>query len=381
MLKDAALTIIDLELLLAKHGLTLQDAHPWNILFDGCRPLYVDFGSIVPAKDGDFWPAYDEFCRFFLFPLELISHGQARIARWLLRDYNKGVLQSEVQPFVYKASVISELRDSVDRNLKAYLKRFVPQRLRPTVRELLGYVEYPLARRFSSGRALSRIDFLERVRLKVDNTCIPFVETSWTNYYDACFPSFEPCDEWSAKHKSVYRVLSASSPHSILDVGSNRGWFSQLAALLGSQVVALDVDDSASAQLYFDVKQKQLAVLPLTMDFTNPSPGYGICNEWLAPATERVRAEMVLALALVHHLVFKQNLKFDQIVKGLSAFSTRWLLVEFIPREDRYVKEWWSENFSWYTLDNFITALKKEFSTITLLPSDPEPRTLVLCER
>jgi hypothetical protein len=50
--------------------------------------------------------------------------------------------------------------------------------------------------------------------------------------------------------------------------------------------------------------------------------------------------------------------------------------VEFIPREDRYVKEWWTEERSWYTLENFIVALRKHFTRVEVLPSDPEFATL-----
>src|SRR5437870_9706784 len=38
MLKDAAYMVLELESELAKRGLTLQDAHPWNVLFDGSKP-------------------------------------------------------------------------------------------------------------------------------------------------------------------------------------------------------------------------------------------------------------------------------------------------------------------------------------------------------
>ena len=45
-LRDAAIALIDLNIALAKHGLATQDAHPWNILFDGPRPVFVDYGCL-----------------------------------------------------------------------------------------------------------------------------------------------------------------------------------------------------------------------------------------------------------------------------------------------------------------------------------------------
>ena len=49
MLKAAALVTVELCIRLAENGLTLQDGHPWNILFDDTKPVYIDAGSIVPA--------------------------------------------------------------------------------------------------------------------------------------------------------------------------------------------------------------------------------------------------------------------------------------------------------------------------------------------
>lgn len=95
MLKDAALTIIELVTELAQRDLTLKDAHPWNVLFDAYRPLYVDLTSIIPQKDDAKWRGYEEFCRFCLYPLILISHGQERIARCLLPEY-EGVSKSDL---------------------------------------------------------------------------------------------------------------------------------------------------------------------------------------------------------------------------------------------------------------------------------------------
>src|SRR6185503_3268210 len=94
MLKDAALTIINLTIELAERNLILKDAHPWNVLFDACKPVYVDVTSIAPQNGESNWRAYDEFCRFCYYPLILMSHGQERIARTLLPEY-EGVTRSD----------------------------------------------------------------------------------------------------------------------------------------------------------------------------------------------------------------------------------------------------------------------------------------------
>jgi hypothetical protein len=117
------------------------------------------------------------------------------------------------------------------------------------------------------------------------------------------------------------------------------------------------------------------------MDFSNPSPGYGLCNEWFLPASQRFKCDLVLALALVHHLVFKTQLRFEQIVAGLGSFVGRALLVEFISPDDRFAGEWVTSEHDWYTQENFEKVLRQSFRKITRYPSNVETRVLLLCEK
>jgi len=230
-------------------------------------------------------------------------------------------------------------------------------------------------------RPPSRQAFLQKVRREVEALTLPPPKGGWSEYYKDCFPSFSPSEEWTTKEHSVRQALLDSRPGSVLDIGSNVDWYSQLAALLGCRVVAIDTDEGCVAQLYRDIKKKNLPILPLVMDFRAPSPGYGLGNLAALPATARLKCDMVMALALVHHLVFKQHLNFEQIIAGLSIFSTRWLLVEFIPREDMYVRDWWSERYSWYNLENFVAVLRRHFHRVESYASFPDPRVLLLCEK
>ena len=96
MLKDAGLTILDLAIELAQHGMILKDAHPWNVLFDSYKPVFVDLTSIVPIPGDVRWSFYKEFCQYTLYPLILMADGHERIARWLLWEYT-GVQEADVR--------------------------------------------------------------------------------------------------------------------------------------------------------------------------------------------------------------------------------------------------------------------------------------------
>lgn len=373
MLKDAAILVLDLELELNRKGLTLHDAHPWNVLFDGTRPRYVDFGSIVPLQETAIWPAHDLFCRFLLRPLQLQSCGHTRIARLLLHDLDQGVLASDV------TALTGQLKGTMGvvralKGLFAKAGKFVPLSIRSTIKRC--YEQIP-SRPTSVNLAERRAEGVMRLRQQVDEISIRLPRTEWSQYYDNSFPPFSPCAEWTRKHHGFYKIISDLRPRTIFDIGCNRGWYSQMAARLGVNVVAADVDDTCVGQLYVDAKREGVNILPLVMDIRTPEQG----NQWLASAADRLKCDMVVALALVHHLVFKKHLTFDHIIGAVSAFASKYLLIEFVPREDRYVREWWTEQYYWYSENKFRVALSQHYSKISVLQSFPEPRLLFLCEK
>ena len=220
---------------------------------------------------------------------------------------------------------------------------------------------------------------LRQFRDQVENIDLKMSRTEWSEYYED-YVSLESTEDWTPKQQKTLETLTRLRPKTVLDIGSNKGWFSKLAVEQGSQVVAFDVDEPSIHSLYQDVSEHNQNILPLVMDFCKPTPCHGPKNVF-PPATERLRCEMVLALAVIHHLVFKQNLRLEAIVDSLAQFSTKWLLVEFIPKEDRYVSEWYDDNFNWYHIDGFLAALKGHFRSITSYPSNRAPRTLLLCEK
>ncbi len=339
MLRAAALHTLDLLEELAGRGLTLKDAHGWNVLFEGCRPVFVDFGSIVEASPGQAWRPYveQEFLEYFLYPLELMAAGHWRIVRTLLRDFERGI--------------------SID--LCASLAGMaIPPR--PETAQSAAFAWYR-----------------ERIRgLNLSPS-----STAWAAYYDGHFPALTPDANWTPKHHAIHRLLREHRPASVLDIGSNRGWYAMLAAKEGARAVAYDNDELCINQLFTDAVQGGLDVQPLVMSCVYPSPRYGLGSGLVEAAVERLRCDLVLALALVHHMVFKMHLNFDQIASGLAAYAQKTLVVEFPPHDDIHVSQWMTDHYAWYTLENFTRALRAHFPKINPVASHPTPRILLVCER
>ena len=98
-------------------------------------------------------------------------------------------------------------------------------------------------------------------------------------------------------------------------------------------------------------------------------------------AADRFRSDIALALALVHHLVFTEGLPFGPIVDTISAFDSGGLVVEFVPPSDAHVIAWGREIPGWYSLETFVSELRRVYPTVEVVPSSPDPRVLLVCSR
>jgi SAM-dependent methyltransferase len=424
MFKDAALTIVNLAIALAPYALTLGDAHPWNVLFDLERnkPVFVDLGSIVPIGSAT-WSVYDEFCRYCLYPLQLMSQGQDQIARLLLCEDN-GVLRSDLLRLSRSPS--KENLPLISR-VESILRQLLPQSTLQQLKKRLSRGTSSSGDVLEKMRHSSHLRFLENVKREVEQISFPSFkgvdESSDTLHYPTpALPlprggskshsyssplgkgglrgvvqgveqksseiedkttsiSLSPQKDWTPKQQNFYRVMAALNPASVLDIGCGQGWYSKVAAIAGRNVIAFDTNPACITQLYAESRREQHPILPLLMDFTKSTPARGLGDHWAIAATERFPCDLVLALGVIHTFVLERRLNFSQIVEGLDLFSKQWVLVEFIPREDPDVTDRWTDRIAWYTLDNFIDALKQKFQSVSIMPSHPDPRVLLLCEK
>jgi hypothetical protein len=386
MLKDAAILLLDLGIELVSRGITMQDAHPWNILFDGSRPVFVDAGSFKPIDDSNAWVPEKEFLRFFLRPLIFFSKAENRLARCFLSDYH-GVTETDMDYLrrSVSSSTFSDVLDDLKQISKLTLYNTI--RRREILFQTMQMVRNTLSRRklTENGEQLLTSHRLSELKKKVIAIDFPKQSTTWAEYHmRTSYPNDNSLDEWTKKNRSVLDVLTELRPRTLLDVASNRGWYAQQAAKLGCNVVAFDNDEPSIANLYHTSREQELPILPLVMDIIKPSPGYGWFGRgWALPATDRFKCEMVLALAIIHHLAFRSSIPmgFAHIIELLGVFAKRWLLVEFIPPDDNYLLKWHIESYSWYNRINFLKELEVKFNVIKELPSHPSPRVLFLCER
>ena len=346
-LKTCALMMLSLQERLLKNGLSLHDGHAYNVLFDGCRPVFVDFTSITQAAPRG-WPAYREFRQYVLNPLRLMAAGQENIPRSMLAR-GIGITDDETELLVGRGS-----------GLIGTPRRFVKKKLYKAKKDPQAIVE-------SLRSTVERLEF-------------PKKKTKWGDYYEEIPPVDLPHYD-SMKRDSVRKVLDELRPKTVLDAACNQGWFARLANHFGARVVGFDIDELAINKAFEECRAAKVDVLPLVMDFTNPSPARGLMNAGCPNAIDRFKSEMVLAIALVHHLVFTAGVHLEHIVRTLHAMTEKTLLIEFIPSDDFHVNAWQKPIPEWYNLERFKEILGRFFGTVEELPSDPSPRVMLLCHR
>jgi len=339
-LRSATLCLLELNLKMLEDGYCLKDAHPWNILFDGTSPYFIDWGSICKIQELSEKVWYSEIRSTFLTPLYLFSINQGELCRALLREHKVGVgnflinQQSQIP--------IPEIPISFTVFEKC-------EHFKSLINELIKYV----------------------LELK-----IPKTSGEWVNYDQPRFltTSHEGLRE---KDKIVLNIISKDQNKTLLDLGCNYGLHSEYSASLGKRVIACDIEEACIDDLYLRTKSTKVDILVAYLDFLWPNGSSGIVN-YLPSAQERLSCDTVLAMAVLHHFCLRQNLGFEAFAFGMSKLSKKKSIVEFIPKEDSHVALWPLDNKSWYTFDNFLAAMLRYFKNYQIVDSSPTPRKIVI---
>ena len=362
-LKNAALAMLEIQARALAAGMSLKDASAYNIQFAKNRPILIDTLSFERYKEGSPWIAYGQFCRHFLAPLALMSLKDWRLGQ-LLRIYIDGI------PLDLASSILpsgTRLRFSILTHIHLHSRcqeRFADKQVdvksgTMTKTALLGLVD--------------------NLRSAITSLTWRAQDKSWSDYYtDNAYNA----DAFAEKERIVSSFLQTlGAGGTVWDLGANTGHFSRIAADNGLRTVSFDADMACVEKSYLGcIKDGIKKVLPLVMDFTNPSPGSGWENSERLSLAERGPADAALALALIHHLAIANNLPLERIAEFFSTICSS-LIIEFVPKLDLQVQRLLSTRediFLDYSRDGFEFAFKKYFSIKESVNMKDTGRTLYL---
>lgn len=347
-LRDAALLTLDVQLRALERGFVLRDASAYNVQFVGGRPVFIDTLSFERYREGEPWAAYKQFCEHFLVPLTLMATRDVRCGR-LLREYLDGIpldLGSALLP----RRTWADPRTMLHIHLHARAQRKYAD---TQVSRVVG------TRRMAKPALVALIGSLRNTvaRLTWRPEGTPWAEyVGATNYSEAAT---------ARKQELVRRYLSRLRPAVVWDIGANTGVYSRVAREVAPFVVSFDIDPAAVERNYRTVRSREeTGILPLVLDLTNPSPALGWAHRERMSLADRGPADVVMALALIHHLAIAGNVPLDQVAEFLARLG-RALVIEFVAKSDSQVQRLLRNRpdiFPDYTQEGFERAFGRYFA-------------------
>lgn len=364
-LKDAALITLDIQKKALTYEMSLKDASAFNVQFMGGRPVFIDTLSFEKYREGQPWVAYKQFCMHFLAPLALMSYRDVRLNEWLKVSVDGFPLDlaSELLPFRTK------LRFSLLSHIHMHAK---------SQRRFSGKTVEKSKRNIKKFAMRAIIDSLENA---VKGLRWSAAGTEWADYYlDTNYSK----DGMNHKIDSVSGFLGEISPETVWDLGANDGTFSRIASGKGIQTISFDIDPVCVEQNYLGVrKNNEPNLLPLLFDAMNPTPNLGWANMERMSVTSRGPCDTLMALALIHHLAISNNVPLPDISQYFSGLC-RWLIVEFVPKEDSQVQRLLSTRediFPNYDQEHFEKMFSQDFRIVRSAKIPDSRRVLYLMKR
>ena len=368
-LYDAALLTLSVQRIALSHGMILKDASAYNVQFIGNRPVFIDTLSFAAYTTGEPWEGYKQFCEHFLASLALAAYNSPAILK-TLRVYLDGI------PLAVACSLLPK-KARWNRGLFAHLYLHnAAQRRHQTGGQAI------VAK--AKGRRMSRLaldGLLSSLERSVKKLKVPRAQTEWGDYYE--FTNYSGT-AFEDKKKLISQMLKQIKPlpKVVWDIGANNGEFSELAARLGTYTVAFDIDETAVTRNYQTKRDKKLQplLLPLVQDLTNPSPDLGWAHAERLSLVRRGPADVVLALALIHHLAIGNNVLLPQIAAFLRQIG-RHIIIEFVPKEDSKVQHLLASRkdiFDSYDAKHFEAAMDKHFTLVAKNPVKGSQRSVYL---
>ena len=364
-LKKAALTTLRIHQAALEAKMILKDATAYNIQFQGYRAVFIDTLSFEEYQEDRPWVAYKQFCQHFLAPLALMSLTDTRLGN-LSQIHIDGIpldLASQLLP------VKAKLNPGLLMHIFAHAK--AQEGASENIEKKM-QVKLPYKKQLDIVTNL--IDTVLGLKLKKQ-------KTTWSDYYSDTNYSGTAL---ASKENIIKTWITSINPAITWDVGANNGHFSRLATAAGSYVISMDMDEECVQNNFVEAtREKNLNLLPLRIDLSQPSPAIGWSNSERLSIGDRGPSDLSLALALVHHLAIGNNVPLNQVAK-FFADTSRNLIIEFVPKADSQVKRMLSTRediFDKYSKMDFESAFQEYFNINDKSEVSDSQRVLYLMSR
>ncbi|MCA9055880.1 MAG: class I SAM-dependent methyltransferase [Planctomycetaceae bacterium] len=365
MLREATLLQLDLMCDALVDDLILKDATPFNVQFRGTQPVFIDVASFE-AHSGGPWEGYRQFCQMNLYPLMLQAWRGIDFQPWL-RGRLSGITPDECWRLLSSRDLFRG---------GAFSHVFLHSKLSGRVGESQSNIPESMR---ESGFQRSLIEAnVSKLRKIVAGLQWRPRQSYWSEY-DVAAPPVQ--SDAAAKEEFVQSVCATQHWGTVWDLGCNVGRYSRIAADHADYVLALDIDHLAIDRLFDSLQKEQRQnILPLVFNLADPSPALGWRGRERKPLTRRGTPNLVFCLALIHHLVLRENLLLPDVVDWLAQLGAT-LIIEFVDKSDPQARSLLAnrdDQYDDYSAGQFTACLEEHFiiRERQLLPSGT--RTLFL---
>jgi hypothetical protein len=361
MLKDAALTTLEAAGEAIKFGMVLKDASAFNIQFHKGKMQLIDSLSFEKYNDSSPWVAYRQFCEQFLAPLVCMHYLNYPLQQLLVSNLD-GIPLS-------LAKKILPLRSRLNLNILLHLHLHA------------GFFNKKKNTNYQASFSASKLQQLYKSLEEAVRFCKPsFVPTVWSDYYEEAFLRE---DYLKNKKKIVEEWINKIPAKKAVDIGANDGTFSEMLANKDIYTISADNDSLAVNNLYKKIRGTGAEKIhPLVLNLSNPTPAFGLNNEEHMSFIQRTKVDLVLALAVVHHLAIAKNIPFELIASFFSRLGNI-LIIEFVPKDDPKIKimlEGRKDVFETYNEENFFKAFCTHYKILNSQAIGSSKRKMFLME-
>ncbi len=327
MLRDAALLHLDLLIEAVHHGFTIKDGTAYNVQFQHRRPIFIDIASFERLPPGTPWTGYRQFCQTFLYPLLLQAYKGISFHPWL-RGRLDGITPRECWQMM-------SWRDGLRRGVATHvaLHAMMESRSSPSSRgttDALNAAGFQNDLIINGARGLKRT--IERLRWTPPTS-------NWSHY--GCGQHYSH-DDQQQKQQFVQKIASTRRWKQVWDLGGNIGHYGEIAAEYADLVIVADADHAAIDHCYRRLAEAPRAVaeriLPLVLSVVDLSGNMGWRGRERRAFTERGKPDLVLCLALIHHVVIGHGVPMAEFIDWLADLDTS-LVIEFVSRDDPMVRQ------------------------------------------
>ncbi|MGK2857160.1 MAG: class I SAM-dependent methyltransferase [Thermoanaerobaculia bacterium] len=366
MLKAAASLQLEVTRRALSEGIALRDASAYNIQWIGARPVFIDIPSFEPLRAGGLWTGYRQFCEMFLYPLVLQAYRGIDFQP-MLRGNPDGV----------PVATVARILRVGDRLKKGVLTHVDLHALLQRRSQRVASMEVASDIREAGAHGTEIMDH----NLRGLQGLIAGLRWNRSGSHWTAYESTNTYSRDDAALKENFVREHVRSANVVLDLGCNTGRFSMTVAQEGCSVVAVDSDHAVVERLFQDASERKANVLPLVWDVASPSPGIGWCGAERPMLERRIDPDLILVLALIHHLVVGRNIPLEEVIEYLAGYQAD-LVIEFVERDDPMVRTLLAgkdQEFADYDRSRFESILERTFVVTAVLPLPSGLRRLYHC--